>query len=128
MLSNFIVGATLLKTGLADLIGEQIYRLVGSREVPLMVTIMLVAGTLSAFINNVAATAVLISVVASIAHCAELSRARLFMPLSFGAILGKTTTLVGTPSHILAAAVLREGGFEPFTFFDLPLRGHPPGS
>ena len=118
MLSVFIVGGALLKTGLADLIGRQVYRLVGSREVPLIVTIMLVAGTLSAFMNNIAATAVLMPAVASIARRAGLSASRLFMPLSFGAILGGTTTLVGTPPNILAAAILHERGFKPFTFFD----------
>jgi di/tricarboxylate transporter len=39
------------------------------------------------------------------------------MPLAFGAILGGTTTLVGTPPNILAGEMLRERGLEPFGLF-----------
>ncbi len=118
MLAIFIVGAALLETGVADSVGGKVHAIVGGKEVPLIITIMLVAGILSAFMNNIAAAAVLMPAVASIAHRAGLSPSRLFMPLSFGAILGGTTTLVGTPPNILAAAMLKERGLEPFELFD----------
>ncbi len=118
MLAIFIVSASLLQTGMADALGSRIHRWVGGREVPLIVTVMLSAGVLSAFMNNIAATAVLMPAVASLGRAAGLSPARLFMPLSFGAILGGTTTLVGTPPNILAGAMLRERGMEPFGLFD----------
>jgi di/tricarboxylate transporter len=118
MLSVFIVGAALLETGVADLIGARIHTLVGSSETRLIVTLMLVAGALSAFMNNIAATAVLMPAVAAIGPRAGLAPGRLFMPLAFGAILGGTTTLVGTPPNILAAQVLRERGLQPFGLFD----------
>ena len=61
MLSIFIVSASLLHTGIADLVGVRIHAWVGSREVPLIITIMLVSGILSAFMNNIAAAAVLLA-------------------------------------------------------------------
>ena len=118
MLSIFIVSGALLHTGLADLIGSRVHTMLGSREIPLIVTIMLVAGVLSAFMNNIAATAVLLPAVAGIARRARLSPSRLFMPLAFGAILGGTTTSVGTPPNILAVSMLQERGLEPFNLFD----------
>ncbi|MDH3254480.1 MAG: SLC13 family permease [Acidobacteriota bacterium] len=118
MLSVFIVGAALLETGVADMIGGRIHKIVGSSEVRLIVVLMLVAGALSAFMNNIAATAVMMPAVASIAQRAKLAPSRLFMPLAFGAILGGTTTLVGTPPNILAAQMLAERGLEPFSLFD----------
>ncbi|MDA2934901.1 SLC13 family permease [Acidobacteria bacterium AH-259-D05] len=118
MLGVFIVSGALLNTGIADLIGGRIHALVGSHEIPLIVTIMFVSGALSAFMNNIAATAVLMPAVASIARRAGFSPSRLFMPLCFGAILGGTSTLVGTPPNIVAAAMLRERGLEPFSLFD----------
>ncbi len=118
MLFIFIVGASLLHTGLADMIGGRIHRIVGSREVPLIITVMMVAGILSAFMNNIAAAAVLMPAVAGIARRAGLSPSRLFMPLSFGAILGGTTTLVGTPPNILGSAMLQQWGLKPFGLFD----------
>ncbi len=118
MLSVFIVGAALLETGVADLIGGRIHRVVGSSETRLIIVLMVVAGVLSAFMNNIAATAVLMPAVATLGPRAGLAPGRLFMPLAFGAILGGTTTLVGTPPNILAAQVLAERGLEPFTLFD----------
>ena len=118
LLSMFIVGGALQQTGIADMIGGRVHAVVGSREVPLIVVVMLVAGLLSAFMPNIAATAVLMPAVASIATRAGLSPSRLFMPLSFGTILGGTTTLVGTPPNIIGAEMLKNRGLEPFGLFD----------
>ncbi|MBN1825079.1 MAG: SLC13 family permease [Candidatus Eisenbacteria bacterium] len=118
MFSVFFVSAGLLHTGVADWIGNRVHRLLGSRETPLIVAIMLVAGVLSAFMNNIAAAAVLLPAVASIAREAKVSPSRLFIPLSFGAILGGTTTLVGTPPNILADSMLRARGLPGFSLFD----------
>ena len=118
MLSIFFVSGALLHTGVADMIGGRVHRIIGSRETLLVVSIMIVAGVLSAFMNNVAAVAVLLPAVASISRKTQIAPSRLFIPLSFGAILGGTMTLVGTPPNILAADLLRERGLEPFGLFD----------
>ena len=118
MLSVFIVGAALLETGVADLVGGRIHRIVGDSEVRLILVLMIVCGVLSAFMNNIAATAVLMPAVAAIARSSGIPPSRLFMPLAFGAILGGTTTLVGTPPNIVAAQLMAERGLEPFSLFD----------
>ncbi len=115
MLSVFFLSAALLHTGVADMIGGRVHRLIGNREILLVIAIMLVAGILSAFMNNIAAVAVLLPAVASIARKTGVAPSRLFMPLAFGGILGGTMTLVGTPPNILAADLLREQGLEPFS-------------
>ena len=118
MLSVFFVSAALLRTGVADSAAGAIQKLVGPREKLLTVFLMLVAGLLSAFMNNVAATAVLMPAVASLAKQMSIAPSRLFMPLAFGAILGGTTTLVGTPANLLTAQVMGAHGVEPFKLFD----------
>ena len=118
MLSIFFVSGALLHTGVADAAARGIHSLVGPRERLLVVFLMLVAGILSAFMNNVAATAVLMPAVASLAKQARISPSRLYMPLAFGAILGGTTTLVGTPPNLLTAQMMSERGVEPFNLFD----------
>jgi len=118
MLSVFFVSGALLHTGVADGAARAIYNIVGPRERLLMVTLMLVAGVLSAFMNNVAATAVLMPAVAALSRQANIAPSRLYMPLAFGAILGGTTTLVGTPPNLLTAQVMSERGIEPFGLFE----------
>ncbi len=116
--SIFFVSTALLRTGVADAVGSGVHRLIGNRETLLLITVMLVSATLSAFMNNIAATAMLLPAVASICRKSDVSPSRLFLPLAFGAILGGMVTLVGTPPNILAAEMLRERGFEPFGLFD----------
>ena len=118
MLSVFLVSAGLQYTGVAEVLGTRIHRVVGGREILLIVAIMLVAGVLSAFMNNIAATAVLLPAVVSLARQAGLPPSRLLMPLAFGAILGGTTTLVGTPPNLLASEVLTDQGLRPFGLFE----------
>jgi di/tricarboxylate transporter len=118
MLSIFFVSAAMLHTGVADMIGSRVHKWIGNREVLLVIAIMVVAGVLSAFMNNVAAVAVLLPAIAALSRKAGIAPSRLFMPLSFGAILGGTMTLVGTPPNILAGDLLREAGLEPFGLFD----------
>ncbi len=118
MLAIFIISAALLYTGVADIVASKVYTLVGSKEIPLIITLMLVSGILSAFMNNIAATAVLMPAVAGIARRAGLPASRLMMPLAFGSILGGTTTMVGTPPNIVAATILSERGLEPFGLFE----------
>lgn len=118
MLAIFFVTGALDKTGVADMIGGRIHAVVGSREVPLIIFVMLATGLLSAFMNNIAAAAVMMPAVGSIAVRAGLSPSRLFMPLAFGAVLGGTTTLVGTPPNIVASEMLKQRGFTPFSLFD----------
>ena len=112
-----------MHTGVADLVGTRVHQIFGSREVPLIIAIMSVAGVLSAFMNNIAAVAVMLPAIASLARKAKISPSRLFMPLSFGAILGGTTTLVGTPPNILAAEMLSERGMDSFSLFDFAPMG-----
>ena len=118
MLAIFIISAALLYTGIADIVASKVYTLVGSKEIPLIITLMFVSGTLSAFMNNIAATAVLMPAVAGIARRSGLSASRLLMPLAFGSILGGTTTMIGTPPNIVAATILSERNLEPFGLFD----------
>ena len=55
----YIVSGALFKTGVADILGERIIGLAGKSEPRLIAVIMLACGLMSAFMNNIGATAVL---------------------------------------------------------------------
>ena len=76
MLSIFFVSASLLHTGVADVIAGRVHRLIGDNEILLIVAIMLVSGFLSAFMNNIAAVAVLLPAVASICRKTGIAPSR----------------------------------------------------
>jgi di/tricarboxylate transporter len=114
----FILSAGLSGTGVASEIGRHVLRLSGQGEARLLIVIMLTAGVLSAFMNNVGVAALLLPVVLTIAKQTGRPPSRLLMPLAVGCLLGGLTTLIGTPPNILASNALRDAGLEPFQLFD----------
>lgn len=77
-----------------------------------------VGAVLSAFMNNVAALALLMPVDIQTARKAGRAPGLSLMPLSFATILGGMATLIGTPPNIIIAAIREETLGEPFRMFD----------
>ena len=77
-----------------------------------------VGGVLSAFMNNVAALALLMPVDIATARKAGRSPGLSLMPLSFATILGGMVTLIGTPPNIIIAAIREDALGAPFSMFD----------
>ena len=114
----YIVSGGLFATGVADLMGRAILRLAGDSEVRLIVVIMLSCGVMSAFMNNVGATAMLLPAVIGISRRSNVPVSRLLIPLSFSSLMGGNMTLIGTPANILASNILIDRGLPSFGFFD----------
>lgn len=77
-----------------------------------------VGGVLSAFMNNVAALALLMPVDVQTARKAGRAPGLSLMPLSFATILGGMVTLIGTPSNIIIASIREDILGESFSMFD----------
>ncbi len=77
-----------------------------------------IAAVLSAFMNNVAALALLMPVDIQTARKAKRAVGLSLMPLSFATILGGMATLIGTPPNIIIAQIRAESLGEPFQMFD----------
>ena len=114
----FILSEGLTRTGIANVLGRYVMRLAGTREVPLIVVIMVVSGGLSAFMNNIGVAALMLPVVVDISRRTEVPPSRLLMPLAFGCLLGGLTTMIGTPPNLLIAGALAQNGEETFGLFD----------
>jgi di/tricarboxylate transporter len=114
----FILSGGLTRTGIANILGRQLLKVAGSKEWLLVAIIMIIAGGLSAFMNNVAIAALMLPVVMDIARKTDRSPSILLMPLAYGSLLGGLTTMIGTPPNILVSEALRQNGMTPFTLFD----------
>ena len=119
----YIVSGALFKTGVTDIIGERIARMAGNSEPKLIAVIMLACGTMSAFMNNIGATAVMLPAVVGISRKSGIPLSRLLIPLSFASLMGGNMTQIGTPPNILASSILTERGLESFSFFDFTPMG-----
>ena len=114
----YIVSGGLFATGVAEYMGRFILHLSGTSEVRLIAIIMIVCGSMSAFMNNVGATAMLLPAVVSISWQTKIPVSKLLIPLSFSSLLGGGITLIGTPANILATNIVTERGLPTFGFFD----------
>jgi di/tricarboxylate transporter len=114
----FILSAGLLNTGVAEVIGRTALGWVGAGEARTIVVVMLTAGVLSAFMNNICVAALMLPVVIELARQSGHPPSRLLMPLAYGTLLGGLTTLIGTPPNILASEAVRDQGLADFHMFD----------
>ena len=73
----------------------------------------------SAFLNNTPIIATLAPQVEEWADQRGDSASRYLMPLSFAAILGGMTTLIGTSTNLVVSELLAAEGYDPFTMFEL---------
>jgi len=121
----FVVGAALFYTGLAQKIGETVVSHAGTSENGLMLAIMVVTATMSAFLSNTGTTAALLPVVVGICAVAKIPASRQLMPLAFAAGIGGIITMVGTPPNIIVSGTLSKFGIAPFGFFEFAWIGIP---
>ena len=112
-----VVSAGLVHSGAVFLITRTLVD--ASRSLGAHITLMgAIGGILSAFMNNVAALALLMPVDVQTARKAGRSPGLSLMPLSFATILGGMVTLIGTPPNIIIAAIREESLGAPFKMFD----------
>ncbi len=114
----FILSEGLTRTGIADIIGRQVMRLAGRREIAMIIVIMITAAVLSAFMNNIGVAALMLPVVVEVARRTRIPPSRLLMPLAYATLLGGLMTMIGTPPNLLISEVMAQNGYQPFGLFD----------
>tara|TARA_R110000751_G_scaffold234229_9_gene335781 strand:- start:80593 stop:82368 length:1776 start_codon:yes stop_codon:yes gene_type:complete len=112
-----VVSRGLLNSGAIDLITRRLID-VGRSTASHIAMMSGVGAILSAFMNNVAALALLIPVDLHAARKAGRPASQTLMPLSFATILGGMVTLIGTPPNIIIASFREKALGEPFRMFD----------
>lgn len=113
----FVIGGAVMQTGLAGLIGDNILKIAGTQPSRLIIVIMLAVALLSGFMSDTGTVAVLLPGIITLAWRAKINPSKLLIPLSFGALLGGASTLIGTPPNLIVSDLLRQSGQEAFQFF-----------
>lgn len=83
------------------------------------------SATLSVFMNNIGALALMLPLAISLCERYSIALERVLMPLSFATLLGGLCSVVGTPANLLGAAAIEAARGTAFGFFELALVGLP---
>ncbi len=120
----FVVAAGVQATGALAFADRLLFRK-SNRLGATTAQMMVVVATLSAFLNNTPLVAMLMPRVQTWCARAGVAPSKLMVPLSYAAIVGGMTTLIGTSTNLLVSGLMEDAGLGPMGLFDLTLVGAP---
>lgn len=121
----FVIGEGLVRTGIAQRLGDFLVRRANGSERRLIALLMTVVGGVGSVMSSTGVVALFIPTVLRIARRAKISPSRLLMPLSVAALVSGMMTLIATPPNLIVHGELVRSGYEGFHFFSFTVFGIP---
>jgi len=121
----FVLGDGLVRTGVAQRLGDWLIAKAGGSEIRLIVLLMMVVCALGATMSSTAVTAIFIPVALRISQSTGIGPGRLMMPLSVAALISGMMTLVATAPNLVVNSELERHGVAGFRFFSFTPFGLP---
>lgn len=127
----YVVVAGLRNSGVVSLLTARVLG-TPSSEANAQARVILPVAAISAFMNNTPLVAVYLPMLDSFARRYRIAPSRLFLPLSYAAILGGVCTLIGTSTNVVVNGLIAEHNraagavpIAPFTMFTITPVGLP---
>lgn len=121
----FVIGEGLVRTGVAQRIGDWLAATAGQSEARMIVLLMIIVAGVGSVMSSTGVVAIFIPIVLRIAARGGTSPSRLMMPLSVAALISGMITLVATAPNLVVHGELERRGFEGFGFFSFTAFGVP---
>ena len=115
--SVLVISASLVKSGVV----ERFVVLLNNKTQNIyfkILTLMLVTGILSAFMNNVGALALILPIALRMAKDGDIPPSQLLMPVAFSSLMGGMITIIGTPPNLIVSNYRMQMSGSPFKFFE----------
>lgn len=122
--ATFIISESLFRTGFARTVGNTLTRFSKSEKV-LVWAVAIISGLMSAFLSNLATTALLIPIIIGIANSTGYSRSRLLLAMGSAVATGGMATLLGGPGNVQTKAYIEEITGQTWGAFELSKVGVP---
>jgi len=117
--SIFVLTAALEETGILEFMIARLVKIAGRGPNILLLLVMMISGTISAFMNNTTVTAMFVSPLIGMSRKLKTSSSKILMPLAYASILGGTCTLIGTSTNVAVSGYIAKAGFDPVGMFEL---------
>jgi len=121
----FVVAGSFQTTGFMDKLFRVVLGNISGGISKKMSVILLPVTFFSSILNNTPIVAMLVPGIKSWAERNNLAASKFLIPLSFAAILGGMSTLIGTSTNLIVHGLLIENGLSGFSFFELSAIGIP---
>ncbi|EJN60951.1 di-/tricarboxylate transporter [Halogranum salarium B-1] len=112
VLAMLILSTGINRTGIVQKLGKKMAAFAGTDRRKQLAATIGITGPISGVINNTPVVAILVPVIADLAHEGKTSPSKLLMPLSFASMFGGMLTLIGTSTNILASDISAQLGEE----------------
>ena len=123
VLALLVLGEGLARTGVLDSVAVFVHAAAKGRPVLAIVIALLVVVVVSAFLNNIPVVVIFVPIMQALASKIGKPSSRYMMSLSFAAILGGMTTLIGSSTNLLVSSALIKLGEPGFAFFSFTIPG-----
>ncbi len=123
VLALLVVGQGMVRTGVLDKVARLVLDLGRGVEWLSVAIVMTMVLLISGFLNNIPVVVIFIPVAQVLSERLGRPTSKVMMGLSFAAILGGMTTLIGSGTNLLVASALLEMGEPGFGFFDFTVPG-----
>jgi di/tricarboxylate transporter len=121
----FVLSAALVRCGAIDRFVHLIEYAAGWSYAVVVLLLVILVGTISAFVNNTPVVVVFLPVVLNLARRMKLSPSKLLIPLSYAAVLGGSCTLIGTSTNLIVNSISTARGQSAMSMFELAWLGVP---
>lgn len=125
VLALLVVGHGMVRTGVLDRGANLLLSVTRGHGgiVGSLIVLLVVAIIISAFLNNIPVVVIFIPIIQALAIRFNRPASKYLIPLSYAAVLGGMTTLIGSSTNLLVNSALIEMKQTPFEFFDFTIAG-----
>ena len=113
-----ILGQGIMHTGALEPLGRLLSRFWVKSPGLSFAAMLLIAGALSAFINNTPIVVLLLPILISVCRRTAASPSKILMPMGFATLIGGMCTTIGTSTNLLVVSVASNLGLPRFGMFD----------
>jgi len=123
VLALLVMGQGMVRAGILDMGARWVLKLGGGRKWQSVGLALLAAAAVSAFLNNIPVVVIFIPIMQALSIRFQGSASKVMIPLSYAAVLGGMTTLVGSSTNLLVNSAMFELKVTPFGFFEFSVPG-----
>jgi di/tricarboxylate transporter len=116
--SLMVVGHGLVRTGALEPVGRVLARMWAHSPLLSLLVTLVVAGFLSAFLNNTPVVVLLLPILISVSLRTGKRASSILMPMGLATLVGGMATTIGTSTNLLVVSVAAEMGLRRMDMFD----------